>query len=90
MEKEEFLRAGPRMGLSDVLEGILGPKFPFLELLELKLLARGETQTAIECFDALGELSMLLFQVRLLPLWRDDSSVVLGHVTSEVMQGFAS
>ena len=76
--------------LSDLPEGIFGPKLSFLELLELQLLARGETQPAIERGDALRELRMLLFEMRLLSLRRDGSSVVLGHVTSKVLTGFAS
>ena len=73
-----------------MLEGVFRPKLLFLELVELELLARGETQAAVERRDALRELSMLLFEVRLLSLRRDGSSVMLGHVTSEVPRGFSS
>jgi hypothetical protein len=59
-------------------------------LLELQLLARGQTQTAVERGDALCELSMLLFEMRLLSLRGNGSSVVLGHVTSKVLTRFAS
>lgn len=84
--QDEFLERP----LSDLPEGVFRPKLLFLELLELQLLARRETQPAIERGDALRELSMLLFETRLLSLRRDDSSVVLGHVTSKVLTGFAS
>jgi len=84
--REEFrLRA-----LAHVLEGVLRPKLPFFELLELEFLDRRETQPAIEGLDALGELSVLLFKVRLLSFRWDDSSMVLGHVTSGVLTGFTS
>jgi hypothetical protein len=76
--------------LAHVLQSVLGPKLLFFELLQLELLARSETQTAIEGLDALGKLSVLLFKVRLLSLCWDDSSLVLGHVTSEVLTGFSS
>ena len=81
---------GRRGRLPDIPQGVFRPKLLFLELVELELLARGETQAAVERRDALRELSMLLFEVRLLPLRRDGSSVVLGHVTSEVPSGFSS
>ena len=80
----------PLRALAHVLEGVLRPKLLFLELLELEFLARRETQPAIEGFDALGELGVLLFKVRLLSFRWDDSSLVLGHVTSGVLTGFTS
>ncbi len=82
--------SGMSGSLADVLEGILGPKLLFLELLKLYLLDRSETQPAIEGVDALGKLSMLLLEMRLLSLCWDDSSVLLGHVTSGVLTGFTS
>lgn len=75
------------ISLGDVLKGVFGPKFLLFQLVELQLLSRGEAQPAIECLDAFCELCVKFFQVRTLPLPRDVSSVVLGHVTSDVPNG---
>lgn len=75
---------------TDRLEGVFRPKLFFLELVQLQLLARREAHAAIERCDALGQLCMLFFKVRSSAIFRNGSSVVLGHVTSEVHTGLQS
>lgn len=90
----QAVRSGPREdpdcagseSLLDLLKGVFGPELLLLKLLELQLLARCETQTAVEGFDAFRELFVDLLKVRTLSLLRDVTSLVLGHVTSGVLK----
>jgi hypothetical protein len=76
--------------LVNFAQGVLCPKLFFFQLMELEFLARSETHAVVKGCDALRELGMLLFEVRPLSFRWNRSSVVLGHVTSEVLSGFSS